>query len=211
MALDKIGVLGDIHGEDARLVSSLRLFEREGVERVLSVGDVIDGLGDDERTVTLLRQADAPTVRGNHERWFVEGLAVLGGSVRLGDESCRWLTDLPTTYSFESRAGATLLCHGVGEDDMTLLLPEQPDAELAPHFAPLASAGYSLVLAGHTHRRMVRRVGDVVLVNAGTLFRRGRAGCLVVDLAASEARFFDVDEAGATVAEVVALPFSGCR
>lgn len=211
MALVRIGVLGDIHGEDARLEVALGLFERERVEAVLSVGDVIDGLGDDERTVQLLRAAGAPTVRGNHERWFVDGLAVLGGSRRLGTESCRWLSELPRTLPLDTCVGRALLCHGIGDDDMTLLLPEHSDAELGPPIAPIADAGYTLVVAGHTHRRMVRRVGGVALVNAGTLFRRGRAGCVVLDLDAPRARFFDLDEGAATLAETHELPFSGCR
>jgi hypothetical protein len=43
--LSLVGVIGDVHGEDEYLEAALAFFERAGVGRVLSVGDIVDGEG----------------------------------------------------------------------------------------------------------------------------------------------------------------------
>ena len=73
MTIKKLGVLGDVHAEDETLLAALEFFAAVGVDRVVCVGDVIDGAGDAERCISALRSREITTVRGNHERWFVEG------------------------------------------------------------------------------------------------------------------------------------------
>src|SRR5690606_36226100 len=72
--LSRIGVLGDIHCQEATLERALAFFHDElQVDAVLAVGDIVDGPGDADRTVALLREAKTLTVRGNHERWLLTG------------------------------------------------------------------------------------------------------------------------------------------
>ena len=73
--LNYMGVIGDIHGEDARLESALQWMEKQKVEAILSVGDIADGAGNLQRCVDLLREYDVQAVRGNHDDWFVRGFA----------------------------------------------------------------------------------------------------------------------------------------
>jgi predicted phosphodiesterase len=65
--LARLGLLGDLHAEDAALALALQVFADEGVEQVLSVGDIVDGPGSVERCCELLATAGAAAVRGNHE------------------------------------------------------------------------------------------------------------------------------------------------
>ena len=200
-----VGVLGDVHAEDRRLQRALRFFRAQRCDEVWCAGDVIDGFGDDARCVRLLRDAGADTVRGNHERWLLEALPALRerGSSRLDEASAAWLSERPTTRTRATPAGELLLCHGVGEDDMTLLLPRHGPADLATHgpLRAVRSSSAALMVCGHTHVRMVRRLDDLVVLNAGTLYRKDRPGCLLLDLVAREARFFDVhDEREPTLA-----------
>jgi hypothetical protein len=41
--LDRIGLIGDIHAEDASLALSLRVLGDAGADRVMAVGDIVDG------------------------------------------------------------------------------------------------------------------------------------------------------------------------
>ncbi len=185
----RLGVIGDVHGEHQRLECALRLFDRERVDEVVCVGDVIDGLGDDEACVTRLRAEGVVTVRGNHERWLAEALPILGKSVRLSDASTEWLIELPVTH--ELSCASALLCHALPHDDMPLLLPNTPDSVAR---ALLQDVRASMLLAGHTHRRMIRMIGNVCVVNAGTLYRKDRAGVVIVDFATRRVHGFDVNE-----------------
>jgi predicted phosphodiesterase len=72
MALALIGIIGDVHGEDVRLENALRFLEAQ-TENVFCTGDVVDGAGDVNRCCALLQEHGVVTVRGNHDRWLLEG------------------------------------------------------------------------------------------------------------------------------------------
>jgi len=193
-----LGLLGDVHAEDARLARALRFFQDELVDDVLCVGDVVDGFGDDDDCVRQLRAAKVKSVRGNHERWFLEAaLQRLDDPRRprgLDWATWRWAMSLPTTRHLRTPRPA-VLCHAMGEDDMSVLLPRHPRStfEAHPEVRRLRDEGVRLVLCGHTHVRMVRDVGGLTIVNAGTLYRKDRPGVALVDLEVNEVRFYDLD------------------
>ena len=47
------------------------------------------------------------------------------------------------------------------------------------------------MLGGHTHRRMVRKLGTVTFINAGAIKVTREPCCLVLDFPERKARFFD--------------------
>ena len=185
----RIGVLGDVHAEHERLEVSLAFLRRECVDVVLCVGDVLDGYGDEASCIALLTEHQVRTVRGNHERWRLDPAvsSTEPRAARIRD----WCASLPTTRTLVTAAGPTLLCHGVGEDDMRLFLPATP-VETFPQLGRLRASGIRLMLCGHTHVRMVRNVGGLCVVNAGTFDRRDRPGFAVVDSNAQLVNFYDV-------------------
>jgi predicted phosphodiesterase len=65
---------------------------------------------------------------------------------------------------------------------LTALIALQRDPEVA------------LMLAGHTHERMVRRIEGLTVVNAGTLHRDDAPGFIIVDFTIPEVRGFDVED-----------------
>lgn len=192
-----IGVIGDVHAEETRLARVLDFFTTRGVQRVLQVGDFIDGMGSDASCVRQLRDADALVVRGNHERWLLEALPKLGGtSKRLDADALAWTGQLPSTRRLATEAGELLFCHALGDDDMTLLLPRHGPRDLDhnPALQTLLAKNEKLLIAGHTHVRMVRRIADLTVINAGTLYRKDRSNCTLVDFAAREVEQWDVHE-----------------
>lgn len=54
MMLKRIAAIGDIHAEDELLDKAIN-FCRPQVEQIVSVGDIVDGSGDVNRCVALLR------------------------------------------------------------------------------------------------------------------------------------------------------------
>ncbi len=210
----KLGLLGDIHAEDERLATALGLFRAEGVDRVLFVGDVVDGEGDVDRCCALLAAAGALGVRGNHDRWILaDTMRSLPRSHRrdeLAPASLALLESLPATREIQTPKGLLLLCHGVGEDDMQRLGPDDDGYALQSNdaLAALVRDGkYALAVGGHTHERMVRRFGDLVFVNAGTLALDSAPCCSILDLSLTRVRYFDLDDAStARPSEEIALP-----
>ena len=60
----------------------------------------------------------------------------------------------------------------------------------------MREARVRFVVSGHSHQRMVRTLGAVTFINAGTLFRPHAPGVLLLDVEAMTATFFDWTPAG---------------
>jgi predicted phosphodiesterase len=199
--LQRFGLIGDIHAEDASLALALRVLGDAGVDRILAVGDVVDGPGSVDRCCALLAEAGVATVRGNHERWFAAGTMreLPDATLSLGEASRAFLAALPATLRFPVPRGEVLLCHGLGDDDMASVALDAEAFSMwhpAPLTALLAAERPVWVLNGHTHRRGVWAAGHVSVVNAGTLFREHQPGFALVDLARDEVTYFDIDGDG---------------
>lgn len=212
--LRRLGILGDIHVEDERLKTAIAWQRGRGAERIVHVGDVVDGRGSLERTLSLLSAHGVVGVSGNHERWF------LGGAMRqlsgahpmdaLTSDVERSLRMVPPLLELATVRGPLLLCHGVGRDDMTVLRPDTLLGFLfgEPAFEELIAARrFSFVACGHTHQRAVHRVAHLTWINAGTLKWDDEPVATLVDFDAGQVHFGALDEPSRVGAiETVPLP-----
>ena len=193
----RVGILGDVHGEDVALERCLDHFATLDLDAILCVGDITDGHGDVARCIELLMNRKVVTVTGNHDRWFLEGtmrdLSNATEELPLGHRD--WLDSLPKTRRFETVAGDGVLCHGVDDDDMAVLRPDTKGYGLQALDGLrvlMLDADVRFMIGGHTHDRMVRGFQDLTVINAGTLHREFEPGCVVVDFADRNVEFYDV-------------------
>ena len=214
--LERIGVIGDVHGADRHLAAALEWLNAANLDAILCVGDVADGPGNLNRCIELLRDNSVFTVRGNHDDWLLDNIARdLDNAHTLGEmqaQNRQWLDELPLTRQWETPFGALLLCHGVGGNFMRDLRPD--DDELALHqnreLQQLQRNGeFSFMINGHTHQRMLGRFGNLVNLNAGKLATKHsgvNGGAWQVDFAKRQAqlRLFDRMVLGD---EIQTLPF----
>lgn len=186
--LRHFGLIGDVHQEDAALAEILDSLRGLRPDVILCTGDVVDGRGDASRCCALLQQAGVVTVRGNHDRWCLgDTMRELADAVRftaLEPAAQRWLAALPPTVEMETAAGRLLLCHGLGDDDMARLLPDDEGYALQVNTAlhRVLRDEPAVTVFGHTHRRMVGRFGQTWFVNPGTLIHDRDPGFMLLDL-----------------------------
>lgn len=208
-ALRRIGAIGDVHCEERLLQRALDLLAAEGADLVVCTGDIVDGQGDVAACCALLQGESVVTVRGNHDRWFLRACtddAFLEGFVkRLPNATSphavppvvrALLQTLRPTVELSTIAGPLLLCHGLGSNDMARLKPDDSGYALEANTELqqlLAEARYPLVIGGHTHVPMVRRLGALTVINPGTLKRDESPGVALVDLAAQQVTFFSLE------------------
>ena len=147
----KVAALYDVHGMPWALEAALA--DAGDVDAIVFGGDLIDGPFP-ERVVEVARGLDAHAVRGNCERepsdWDRE---------RLAAGWLAWLAGLPLSISLDD----VLYCHAAPDDDLPITTVFTPDDTLAERFP----AGTTVI--GHTHHQFDRRVGDVRVVNAGSV------------------------------------------
>ncbi|MBC8104121.1 MAG: metallophosphoesterase family protein [Cytophagales bacterium] len=215
--LHRVGIIGDIHGEDDALEAVLAFLCSGGpLEALLCTGDLIAkrGAGNVERCCGLLDAARVRTIRGNHDRWYLEnaGMRALPGDPAADlSPSCRaFLCSLPPTREFETPLGPLLLCHGVGDDDLLGVYPRGADADV---FRMLEACGlpgrFRLLVNGHTHERMVRALPGLTIVNAGSLCRGEEPGFLLADFETGTVCQFDLAPSTNKItkaAEIALLP-----
>ena len=89
----KIAVIGDIHGYLPGLIAALSAIDDVRCERIVCVGDIIDGFPENNRVVDILRgRSDIASQRGNHDEIDVPGLQ---------PDHRRWLQSLPDHLNAE--------------------------------------------------------------------------------------------------------------
>jgi putative phosphoesterase len=197
---NKFGILGDIHTEDLFLELAINFFKEQNVSRILSVGDIVDGNGNINKCIELLRNNNVIAVRGNHERWILNNeMRQLPDANYLEEvDKCNieYLKSLPTTYELEINDEKILLCHGLDDDDMKGVLPYDYgyaiDANVNLQWLDTEEK-YKYIINGHTHMRMVRKFEFVTIINAGTLFHRHNPCILITDFEKKYALFHNIE------------------
>jgi len=197
--LRRAGIIGDIHCEVIRLKRVMEHFRSLRVDAVLAVGDLADGPGDLTEACTLLQTAGALVVAGNHDRWLLAGemrdLPDATPIEALTPKARQYLTALPKTRLLESPRGSVLLCHGLGDDDMASVRPDDDSDALLANAAfvkLLYSRRARFVINGHSHRPMLRTIDGLTILNAGTLHPNHRPICSVADFELGQVQVYDL-------------------
>jgi putative phosphoesterase len=193
----RVAAVYDIHGNLPALEAVLQDIKREAVDCVVVGGDVVAGPLPNE-TLQLLQSITIPTyfIRGNAESELLRCMdgEEPGGLSERADEEARWLAktltpehkqfvaNWPATVTLEAAGlGQVLFCHATPTSDILVFTHQTPAEKLLPWFAG-AIAG--LVICGHTHMQFDRTVGNVCVVNAGSVgmpFGRTGADWLLLD------------------------------
>jgi predicted phosphodiesterase len=195
----RIGVIGDVHAEDACLEAALAFLAGQGLDALLCVGDIVDGPGGVDRCCELLGGHGVLCVRGNRDRWFLAGQARRQPAATQTDgvsaATRAFLAGLPIRLDFETPAGPLLLCHGLGDDDMARVTPDDYGYALEtnlPLQALIAEGRYRFVIDGHTHRRMIRKFERLTLLNAGALKHDENPCFMSVDFEVRKLKFHNI-------------------
>jgi predicted phosphodiesterase len=185
-----MGVVGDVHACDEHLLRLLGFLHDQSLDTVVCVGDIVNGPGDPNRCAALLQSHGVVTVRGNHDRWMLEGQPLAGTNAhRLEDltpSTLAFLRALPTSVELEAADGTqTLLCHGLGDNDMNGISDDDYGYALDAYAdlqQLLSISGRRIVIKGHRHRPAVWRVGSLTLIDAGSLLNECSSCGAIIDL-----------------------------
>ncbi len=194
----RIGVIGDVHAEQAMLADVLVALRSLRVSTTLCTGDISDGAGSVDACCELLQKHRVLTVAGNHDRWLLadqlRDLPDATPSSALSPSSIAFLRRLPKTATLATPVGSFLLCHGLGDNDMASVGEADDGYALENNFDlhALLQGPHDLVVNGHTHRPMVRLFPTLAIVNAGTLKTRQSPCFMIIDTAERAVMRFDL-------------------
>jgi putative phosphoesterase len=177
----KVAAIYDIHGNLPALEAVLCDIQHERIDLLVVGGDVVLGPMSQE-ALALLLDLDIPKqfIKGNCE---VAVLAEMAGKepavpeqVR---ETVRWtagqhstehkhlFSNWPATFNYHiAGLGNILFCHATPQNENDIFTRQTPEENILPVFTGLK---VEIVVCGHTHMQFDRTIGDVRVVNAGSV------------------------------------------
>jgi predicted phosphodiesterase len=190
----RLALIADIHGNVPALDAVLAELEREEVDQVVCLGDVSIGPQPVE-ALERVRSLGCPVIIGNWDAWLVVGMPQFDGG-RLGEvlgDLCAWaggqlspeqrdqLTAFAPALELALPDEEQLLAfHGSPRSFEDSIFATTPDAEVEE----MLDGRSALVHAGgHTHFQLVRRLGESLVVNPGSIglpFRRALPGIMEI-------------------------------
>lgn len=176
----KIALLGDVHGNHLALAAVLNAARLQGVERLLSTGDLVGYYFWPREVLELLAGWELTIVRGNHEDMLTQvrrdptaftgierkyGTGLRTAVEQLSRQQLDWLESLPHPLALNIDGRSILLCHGAPWDVDHYVYPDASDED----FERCAQREYDFVVLGHTHYPLERSVGRTRIVNPGSV------------------------------------------
>src|ERR1700730_14611892 len=179
-----IALVSDIHGSDDALAAVVTELDQLGVDRVLCLGDAVQG-GDQPREVlNRLAALGWPVVLGNADAFLLEVPSDSPEPLTQGHlEKREWtlaqldpsqleqIRSFAATLDIELDDGVTLRAfHGSPQSYDDVLLPDTPDAQVE---RLLGGSGVDVLAGGHTHLQWTRYVDGALFVNPGSVRDNG--------------------------------------
>lgn len=178
----RVAAIYDIHGNLPALEAVLQEIEQARVDQLVVGGDVVAGPMPGE-TLDRLLNLDMPVqfIKGNADREIVAQMAgenvgavpdevleiIRWVAEQLSPEQGQLLAEWPLTYQAKVEGiGQVLFCHATPRNDTDVFTRLTPEERLLPIFAGVQA---DLVVCGHTHMQFDRMVGQVRVVNAGSV------------------------------------------
>ena len=186
----RCALLADIHGNSCALRAVLSAAKKQRADILLIAGDLIGYYFSPREVLAMLEPWPNFMIRGNHEEMLCRSLT---DADELADITHRYgsgiqtaidqlspaqrehLIRLPHPLAVTLGGRNILLCHGAPTNINSYIYPDTDVTGLESH----VSAGVDLVVLGHTHYPLVRRLTETTrLVNPGSVGqpRNGRTG-----------------------------------
>jgi predicted phosphodiesterase len=179
-----LALVSDIHGSDDALATVVAELEALGIDRVICLGDAVQG-GDQPREVLdRLAALGWPVILGNADAFLLEVPSDSPEPLTQGHLDKReWtleqleashldqIRSFVPTLDVELDGGLTLRAfHGSPHSYDDVVLPETPDAQVE-HL--LGGSGVDVLAGGHTHMQWTRYVDGALFVNPGSVRDEG--------------------------------------
>jgi len=179
----RVAALYDVHGNLPALEAALADADANGAEMLVFGGDLALGPMPVEVLDTVASLgARALSLRGNCDRLMVDAFddrplpsslppavreSIGWAAAQLSRDHRDFLAALPETLTIDvAGVGPVLCCHATPRSDDEIFTVRTPDERIRPMFANVHEA---VVVCGHTHMQFQRRLGELLVVNAGSV------------------------------------------
>jgi putative phosphoesterase len=177
-----IALISDIHGNLPALRAVLKDADAAGADQIWCLGDVVGYVPFPNECIGLIRKKASESIVGNYDRKVIDFKRKKGewktskkppkfdafewNSRQISPQSRKYLQSLPQNVRLKIGKFKILLTHGSPQSINETVFPEIPQERLV-ELSKIADA--DIIVAGHTHRFMNRKVGDQWFINPGSV------------------------------------------
>jgi predicted phosphodiesterase len=175
-----LALVSDIHGNDVALEAVATELERLGIDRVVCLGDAVQGGPQPAEVLDRLAELGWPVVLGNSDDFLLRvpedssepvttrQLEIRAWSLsRLAPRHLEQIDAWPAVLDLELEGGLALRAfHGSPSSFEHVVLPETPDGDVE---RLLGGSGVDVLAGGHTHLQWTRWVDGALYVNPGSV------------------------------------------
>jgi predicted phosphodiesterase len=175
----RVGFISDIHGNLLALDAVLADLEQRGVDEIVCLGDICFGPQAHE-CLERVRGLGCPVILGNWDSWSIDGFPPADDPVgimlydigrwwaeRLTDDDREFVRTFVPTLEVPLDGGSQAYCfHGSPRSFSDWIFATTPDEEVGKMFEGQLAP---VLVGGHTHLQMLRRFGQSVIVNPGSV------------------------------------------
>jgi predicted phosphodiesterase len=179
----RIGLISDIHGNYVSLDVVLKELERIGIDKIVCLGDVIQGGPEPIKVLQKLKELDLEVIFGNADEEVLEANMPRSSQdefEKILRDIDRWTlsqlstSDIDYIRSFKpsiqiplTERESTLSCfHGSPRSNREGIFPTLNEEKLAEILSKIEKG---VIACGHTHSQMFRRFLGSIIVNPGSV------------------------------------------
>ena len=168
----RIGIFSDVHGNYEAFHKMLEA-ERGNVEKFIFAGDLFGYFYHQSEIIRdLMNLPELLAVKGNHDKYYLTckektNLIDKYGSsylFELPDLQKDFIASMPEYISTEIAGKRIGIFHGGPEDFVEQRIYPDSQVDFSSVFEE-----YDIVILGHTHYRMEKKVGNTLILNPGSL------------------------------------------
>jgi predicted phosphodiesterase len=170
----RIGIFSDIHGNAVGFDALLADLDRHPVDRLVCLGDVIQGGPQPVECLERLRALGCPVVMGNADWYVLTGEPGAEPETERHRIAREWTLsqlsagdlDFVRTFTPTVDEPPVLAFHGSPGSWDDVILPSTPEDDFRRF---LAAADAPILAGGHTHLQFLRRRGGSMFLNPGSV------------------------------------------
>lgn len=168
----KIAIISDIHANVYGLKAVLNDFPK--IKKIICAGDISGYYPFVNEVIDVLKDKEIVCVRGNHDQYLTQDFApesanpIVKESVDftkkvISKDNLSYLKELPDKLELLIDRKKVFVCHGspwnlLGER----IYPDYPD------FEKFRGINADVVVLGHTHYPLIKKIGKKIIVNPGS-------------------------------------------
>jgi putative phosphoesterase len=166
----RIALISDLHAHLVMLDAVLADIDTLGVDEIICLGDIVDLGPQPNEVIRRLKDRNIASIEGNHDSLedgspvpFLQAIEDWTRE-RLTPETSEWLAALPKTLRRDMDGFDMLAVHGSPRGFENV----GPDTSRAELDAMVAGHDFDVLVCGHTHVQLIRRLDERTVVNVGS-------------------------------------------